>query len=390
MAVYLDHAATSPLLPEVKRAYLENLDLIGNPSSVHSLGQSARRVVEEAREAIAAAVGAHRSEVIFTSGGTEADNLAVKGLFWHRSGQDAKRTVIISAATEHHAVIEPLEWLEKEQGAEVLWCPVNQRGELDLEWLRNVLAERSSEIAFISLMWANNEIGVLAPIAEITALAATHEIPVHSDAVAAFGHTPVNFGQSGLAAMSISGHKLGAPVGIGALIVSRKTNLTEVIHGGGQERGVRSGTLSAALAVALAEACRLAVTDLDAKLEQMSGLIVYLREQVGTLVPEAIFTRGDAPAISGNAHFMFPGCAGDSLLFLLDTSNIAVSTGSACRAGVADPSHVVIATGRSEVEARSCLRLSISPQTSRAEIDQFLAALPAAYASARKAGVSGR
>jgi cysteine desulfurase len=173
------------------------------------------------------------------------------------------------------------------------------------------------------------------------------------------------------------------------LIVSRKTNLTEVIHGGGQERGVRSGTLSAALAAALAEACRLAVTGLEAKLEQMSSLVDYLREQVCTLVPEAIFTRGDTPAISGNAHFMFPGCAGDSLLFLLDTANIAVSTGSACRAGVADPSHVVIATGRSEVEARGCLRVSISPQTSRAEIDQFLAALPAAHAAARKAGVSG-
>lgn len=389
MRIYLDHAATSPLLPSVKDVYLQHLEQMGNPSSIHSLGQSARQVLEDARELVAAGVGCHRSEVIFTSGGTEADNLAVKGIYWQRnSGTDA-RPVIISAATEHHAVLEPLEWLEAAQGAEVLWVPVNAQGQLDIQWLRSTVAQRHKEIALISLMWANNEIGVVSPIKDITSIASEFQIPVHSDAVAAFGHIPTNFEQSGLAAMSISGHKLGAPVGIGALIVSRSTKITEVIHGGGQERGIRSGTLSAPLAVALAEAVRLASTNLPANAAHMDELVEYLRNAVEELIPEAIFTRGEAPGLPGNAHFMFPGCAGDSLLFLLDSQGVAVSTGSACRAGVADPSHVVIATGRSEHEARSCLRVSMSAETTRADVDAFLQALPSAYAAAKKAGISG-
>ncbi len=389
MAVYLDHAATSPLLPAVKEAFLKQLDQVGNPSSIHSLGQAARRAVEEAREKIALAIGCHRSEVIFTSGGTEADNLAVKGLYWQRNKGLDKRQVIISAATEHHAVIEPLEWLEAEQGAEVLWVPVSESGELDLVWFQETLQNRHSEIALVSLMWANNEIGVVTPIQEVTRMASNFEIPVHSDAVAAFGHLDINFAQSGLSAMTISGHKLGAPVGVGALIVSRSTKLTQVMHGGGQERDLRSGTLSGPLAVALAEAVGIAVSNLSTKAKRMSELVDYLKSGVLSIAPDAIFTRGEAPALPGNAHFMFPGCAGDSLLFLLDSAGVAVSTGSACRAGVADPSHVVLAMGLTEHEARSCLRISLSPQSTQADIDAFLAALPAAHAAAKKAGISG-
>jgi len=387
MAIYLDHAATTPLRQELVQGYLEQLQLLGNPSSVHSSGQAARRSLEDARDLLAKVIGCHRSEVLFTSGGTESDNLAIKGLYLQRKSEDAKRTVVISAGTEHHAGIDPVEWLETQEGAESVWVPVSSNGVLDLGWLATYLNENAARVALISLMWVNNETGIITPISEVTALAAKYGIPVHSDAVAAFGHVPTNFAASGLATMSISGHKFGSPVGIGALIVARDAKVAVTSHGGGQERGIRSGTLSAPLAYTLAKAAALA----EAEREELSVRLGNFKDQIVSAVkaaaPDADFTRGDQPGFAGIVHFTFPGCSGDSLLYLLDAAGISVSTGSACRAGVAQPSHVIMAMGRSEHQARGSLRISLGYTTTQAEVDAFIQAFPVAYAGAHKAGL---
>jgi cysteine desulfurase len=386
MVVYLDHAATSPIRPEVLETYTRYLTLVGNPSSVHIAGQTVRRALEEAREEIAKAIKCNRNEVIFTSGGTESDNLAIKGLFWQRHNVDAERNVILSAYTEHHAVIDPIEWLEKEQGAEAVWIPVDERGVVDLVWLKNYLAENAPRVALITLMWANNETGVVTPISEVTALAAVHDIPVHSDAVAALGHVHVDFAASGLAAMSITAHKVGGPVGVGALVVSRQSKLTSLVHGGGQERAMRSGTMNAAGAKAFSHAVSLAVSRIDHHVPELVRLRDRLVAGVHELVTDARFSRGDAPGLPDNAHFTFPGCSGDSLLFLLDRAGICVSNGSACQAGVTAASHVLLTMGRDEAEASGCIRVTLGIDTTDADVDAFLAALPAAHEGARRAG----
>lgn len=387
MAIYLDHAATTPLRQELVQGYLEQLQVLGNPSSVHSSGQAARRSLEDARDLLAKVVGCHRSEVLFTSGGTESDNLAIKGLYLQRNTEDAKRTVVISAGTEHHAGIDPVEWLEAQEGAESVWVPVCSNGEVDLGWLATYLADNAARVALISLMWVNNETGIITPISELTALAAKYGIPVHSDAVAAFGHVPTNFAASGLATMAISGHKLGSPVGIGALIVARDAKVAVTSHGGGQERGIRSGTLSAPLAYTLAKAAALA----EEEREELSVRLADFRDQIvaaiKSVAPDADFTRGDQPGFAGIVHFTFPGCSGDSLLYLLDAAGVSVSTGSACRAGVAQPSHVIMAMGRTEHQARGSLRISLGYTTTQADVDAFIQAFPVAYAGAHKAGL---
>ena len=387
MNAYLDNAATAPLRPRALATYVEHLKLVGNPSAIHSAGQLVRRAVEEAREDIAEVVNANRNEVIFTSGGTESDNLAVKGLYWQRNKEDARKKVIISSAAEHHAVIDPIEWLVKNQGAEVMWVKHDHRGVIDLEHLKQVLAERGDEVALVSLMWANNEIGVINPILEIVELAKPHGIPVHSDAVAALGHTPVDFSKSGLSAMSITAHKLGGPVGVGALIVSRAAKLVSLIHGGGQERGFRSGTLAAAAAKAFAVAAKEAVSEVDAEITRLSALRDRLVSGVKNSVPAAKFTREDAPGLANNAHFTFPGCHGDSILFLLDQAGVQVSTGAACQAGVSGASHVLIAIGRDTAEATGPIRITFGQESTDADVDAFLEAIPEAYAAAKKAGL---
>lgn len=390
MAIYLDHAATTPLRPEVLALYTEELQRLGNPSSVHVFGQDSRRTLEESRERLAATLGCHRSEVIFTSGGTESDNLAIKGLFWSQQKLDPRRKIIVSSGTEHHAVIDPIEWLAKYEGAEAVWAPVDFDGVVDLEWLANFLSERGDEVALITLMWANNEVGVLHPIPAVVELAAKYKVPVHSDAVAAFGHVQVDFAGTGLAAMSVSGHKIGAPVGVGALIVSRATNLESIIHGGGQERGFRSGTMNSAAAAAFALAAELAVGDLEVESARLAALRTRLVEGVKAAVPGAYFTGGTAPRLPGNAHFTFPGCSGDSLLYLLDASGICVSTGSACQAGITSASHVVMAMGREPDIAIGSLRITLGYTSCDEDVDAFLAALPSAFEGAQKAGLPGR
>jgi cysteine desulfurase len=387
MTVYLDYAATTPLRKEVFECYVSYLQQLGNPSSVHSSGQKVRRALEEARESLARSVDCNRNEVIFTSGGTESDNLAIKGLYWQRKAEDDNRNIIISAGTEHHAVIDPIEWLEKHDGAEILWLPIDTEGVLDLEFLSTFLAEQGERVALITLMWANNETGVITDIPRITAMAKQFGIPVHSDAIAAFGHMSLSFKDSGLAAMSISAHKIGGPVGAGALLVSRATKLVSLVHGGGQERGMRSGTMNAPVAKAFALAAEIAVAELEPEMQRLEELRDYLVDQVQAITKVAKHTGSKVQRMAHNAHFTFEGCSGDSLLFLLDQQGICVSTGSACQAGVNGPSHVLVAMGRSERDANGCLRMTLGQQTTQEDIDHFLKALPSALEGALKAGL---
>jgi cysteine desulfurase len=388
--VYLDHAATTPLSAEALAALTRELSRTGNPSSLHSSGRRARRSVEDAREAIATAAGAHPSEVIFTSGGTESDNLAVKGLFWSRSGEDPSRRRILCSAVEHHAVLDTVEWLERHEGAHVTWLPVDSEGVVDLEVLAAELSRDPGSISLVTVMWANNEVGTIQPVSRIVELAHAAGVPVHSDAVQAFGSAPLDFEASGLDAMSVSGHKIGGPVGVGALLLGRAVKLTPVQHGGGQERDVRSGTLDTASIAAFAAAAEAATGHLEAETARISALRDRLIDGVLQRVPEAVL-RGapGAGRLPGNAHFTFPGCEGDSLLFLLDLAGVESSTGSACTAGVPRPSHVLLAMGLDEETARGAQRFTLGHASTEADVDALLAALPAAYERARQAGMAG-
>ena len=387
MTIYLDYAATTPLRKEVFDCYVGFLQQLGNPSSVHSSGQKVRRALEEARESLARSVDCNRNEVIFTSGGTESDNLAIKGLYWQRKAEEPQRNIIISAGTEHHAVIDPIEWLEKHDGAEIIWLPVDSEGVIDLDFLATFLTEKADLVAVITLMWANNETGVITDIPRVVEIANQYGIPVHSDAIAAFGHLPLSFKDSGLAAMSLSAHKIGGPVGAGALLVSRATKLVSLVHGGGQERGMRSGTMNAPVAKAFALAAEIAVSELDAEMQRLAKLRDYLVSEVQSIAPVAKHTGSKAQRMPHNAHFTFEGCSGDSLLFLLDQQGICVSTGSACQAGVNGPSHVLVAMGRSERDANGCLRMTLGQESTQEDIDFFLKALPSALEGALKAGL---
>lgn len=390
MPVYLDHAATTPLSAEALAALTRELARTGNPSSLHGSGRRARRSVEDARETIAAAAGAHPSEVIFTSGGTESDNLAVKGLYWSRSGGNPSRRRILCSAVEHHAVLDTVIWLESHEGAEVTWLPVDSDGVVDLDVLESELARDPESVALVTVMWANNEVGTIQPVHRIVELAHAAGVPVHSDAVQAFGSLPVDFKASGLDAMSISGHKIGGPVGVGALLLGRSVKLTPVQHGGGQERDVRSGTLDTASIAAFAAAAEAATTQLATESARISALRDRMIDGVRRHVPEAVL-RG-APGegrLPGNAHFTFPGCEGDSLLFLLDLAGVESSTGSACTAGVPRPSHVLLAMGLDEETARGAQRFSLGHASSEADVDALLAVLPNAYLKALQAGMAG-
>ena len=388
MTVYLDYAATAPLRKEVFECYAEHLQNLGNPSSVHSTGQRVRRALEEARESVARSVDCNRSEVIFTAGGTESDNLAIKGLYWQRNSDDFVRPLIVSSGTEHHASIDPMEWLEKHDGAEIVWLPVDYQGIIDFDFFEKFLEENHERVALVNLMWANNETGVVTDMAKVVAIAKKHAIPVHSDAIAAFGHITVSFANSGLSTMSISAHKVGGPVGAGALIVSRSTKLVSIIHGGGQERGMRSGTMNAPVAKAFALAAELAVAELETETKRLSALRDRLVQGVLELSPLAHHTATDSKRMPHNAHFTFEGCSGDSLLFLLDQQGVCVSVGSACQAGVNGPSHVLVAMGRTEREALGCIRMTLGKDSTDADIDAVLAALPKALDGAARAGLT--
>jgi cysteine desulfurase len=379
---YLDHAATTPMLPEALDAYVAAAGKLGNPSSLHAAGRGARRLVEESRERIAAVLGARPSEVVFTSGGTESDNLATKGIFWARRDADDRLRRVVASAVEHHAVMDSVEWLGAHEGARVTWLPVDAAGRVDPGALAALPAE---DIAMVSVQWANNEVGTIQPISELAAVAAAAGIPFHTDAVQAVGQVPVDFAASGAAALTLTGHKLGGPIGVGALLLGRDVACTPLLHGGGQERDVRSGTLDTPGVVAFAVAVETAVKTQQEYAARVAALRDELVARVYEALPDAVLNGDPDDRLPGNAHFSFPGCEGDALLLLLDAQGIACSTGSACSAGVAQPSHVLLAMGADDGRARSSLRFTLGHTSTRADIDALLAALPGAVERARRA-----
>ena len=388
--VYLDHAATTPMIGEAIAVMTAELAHLGNPSSLHNAGRRARRVVEEAREQIADAYGARPSEVVFTSGGTEADNLAVKGLYWARRGAGTRRRKVLVTAIEHHAVLDSAQWLASHEAAEVSWLPVDADGVLRPATLRAAVAPDPGAGALVSVMWATNEVGTIQPIAELAAVTREHGIPFHTDAVQAAGLLPVNFAASGVDALTITGHKIGGPVGAGALLLGRGIEPVPVLHGGGQERDVRSGTLDAPAIAAFAAAAQIAVKQQEEEAARLASLRDELIGRVLAAVPDAIL-NGAPPGpgrLPGNAHFSFPGCEGDALLMLLDAKGIACSTGSACTAGVAQPSHVLLAMGADEARARGSLRFSLGSTSTPADVEALGSVIAEAVERARRANKS--
>jgi len=385
--VYLDHAATTPMLPAAIEAMTRQLTGVGNASSLHASGRGARRVVEESRETIAGVIGARPGDVVFTSGGTESDNLALKGIFWARRAEDPRRTRVLSTAIEHHAVLDPLHWLAASDGADVELLPVSPEGVLDLESLKDSVARDPESVALISVMWANNEVGSLQPIDEVVAIAAEHGIPVHTDAVQALGQVPVDFAASGVDALTFTGHKVGGPYGVGALVVRRDLAVSALVHGGGQERDIRSGTLDVPAIASLAAAVEESVKNQHEHAVRVAALRDDLVRRVVEVVPDAHLHGAPAgpQRLPGNAHLGFPGCEGDSLLMLLDARGIECSTGSACSAGVPQPSHVLLAMGCDADQARHSLRFSLGHTTTPGDIDALVEAIGPVVERARAA-----
>ncbi|HEU5031071.1 MAG TPA: cysteine desulfurase family protein [Spirillospora sp.] len=389
---YLDHAATTPMLPEAIEAMTAELRELGNPSSLHAAGRRARRVVEESREIIAEAFDARPSEVVFTSGGTEADNLAVKGLYWARRAADPARVRVLAGAVEHHAVLDAVAWLGDHEGATVEWIPVDGLGRVRPDALRDALAG-GDDVALATVMWANNEVGTVQPVPELAAVAREHGVPLHTDAVQAAGHLPVRFAASGAQALTITGHKLGGPVGVGALLLAKPKeplflDPVPLLHGGGQERDVRSGTLDTPAIAGFAAAVQASVARRDAEAGRLADLRDQLIEAVRAAVPDAILNGDPDDRLPGNAHFSFPGCEGDALLMLLDARGIACSTGSACSAGVSQPSHVLTAMNTGPERARGSLRFTLGHTSTEADVKALADAIGPAVERARRAGLS--
>ncbi|MGH3913277.1 MAG: cysteine desulfurase family protein [Pseudonocardiaceae bacterium] len=391
---YLDHAATTPMLPDAAAAMSEALSVLGNASSLHGSGRRARRTVEESRESIAEAFGARPSEVVFTGGGTEGDNLAVKGLYWARRAADQRRRRVLVSTVEHHAVLDTVAWLAEHENAEVVWLEVDGQGRVQPETLRAALAPDPDSVALVSVMWANNEVGTVAPVRELAEIAAEYGVPLHTDAVQAVAQLPVHFGRSGVAAMTLTGHKLGGPYGAGVLLLGRDVAVTPLLHGGGQERDVRSGTLDVPAIVGLVTAIRRAVAAQPQTAARLRRLRDELLDGILARVPDAVFngdpgdgvTDGGPSRLPGNAHLTFPYCEGDSLLMLLDARGIECSTGAACTAGVAQPSHVLLAMGASPAAARGSLRFSLGHTSTAADVADVLDAIEPVIARARGAG----
>ena len=368
--VYFDNAATTPISEVALQAFIEQSRLVGNASSLHTYGRDVRKAVEEARERIAGLIDSHASEIIFTGSGTEANNLALKGAFWHRNKDGVARNVIVVSAFEHHAVLDPARWLEDFEGAEVIHVPVTREGFISLEALEEIVRERHDEIALISIMHSNNEVGTLQPISQVVAIADEFAIPVHSDAVQSLGKVPLSFKELGLYAMTISAHKVGGPIGVGALVLRKGVDITPILHGGGQERDIRSGTLNSAGIVAFSAAVQSAIRDLDTNAAEIRNLrtklISALQSEVSDVKLNGVLEGETLPGI---ANISFPRTDSDSLLLLFDAEGIACSTGSACSAGVQEASHVLMAMGLDEKEARSSLRFSLGTANTDTDIE---------------------
>ncbi len=389
--VYLDHAATTPMLPEAIAATAQAMGTVGNAASLHGSGRAARRRVEESREVVAQLLGARPSEVILTGGGTESDNLAIKGIFWARRASNPQRRRLLISAVEHHAVIDAAQWLVEHEGAEVSWLPVDALGRVHPETLRAALAEHGDTAALVSIMWVNNEVGTITAVGELAEIAHSYGVPMHTDAVQAVGQLAVNFAASGVDALTVTGHKFGGPFGVGALLLGREVDCVPLLHGGGHERDVRSGSPDAVALVGLAAAARVVDDTLGSRAARLASLRDQLIAGVLDVVPDAVLNGDPDPAgrLPGNAHFTFPGCEGDSLLMLLDARGIECSTGSACTSGVAQPSHVLIAMGADPRAARGSLRLSLGHTSSMRDVTALLEVIGPVVDRARAALLAG-
>ena len=375
-SIYVDHAATTPLSPAAFKAITSQLQELGNPSSLHTHGRATRKSLEDAREAIAREVGCLASEVIFTASGTEANNIALKGLWWN--GKAHGKKVVVISAIEHHAILDPAHWLETHEGAEVILVPVNVHGVIELEFLKDLIAQRGHEIAVISIMHSNNETGVVQPIREVVTMAG--DIPVHTDAVQSFKKVPLSYKDLGVTALTLSAHKVGGPLGIGALILRRAYEIPALLHGGGQEREIRSGTLNAPSIVAFSAA---------ATEHYPSSDVQTLRDNfISTLhavIPDAYVNGEASQRLPGIVNVTFPGTQSDTLLLLLDNAHVSASTGSACSAGVHEASHVLLAMGHTEESAQSSLRFSFGAASTQADVDYVMSVLPGVIATGRAA-----
>jgi cysteine desulfurase len=379
-SIYLDHAATTPIVEEALIAMTGQLSKIGNPSSLHTHGRAVRKTLEDAREVIAKEVGCLPSEVIFTASGTEANNTALKGLFW--LGRDNGRNLVVISEIEHHAILDPAHWLQVHEGAEVIEVPVNEDGVIDLEFLTQLVETRGDEIAVISVMHANNETGVIQPIQKVVEIAGG--IPVHTDAVQSFKKIPFSFRELGVYAMSLSAHKIGGPLGIGALILRRTVEIPALLHGGGQEREIRSGTLNAPSIVGFAAAAKSTHYD-SAHVQALRDSFV---EGIALNVPGAFINGIKSDRLPGIVNVTFPGTQSDTLLLLMDSQRISCSTGSACSAGVHEASHVLLAMGHNEITAQSSLRFSFGATSTHADCDYVVSVLPDVIVKGKAANFS--
>lgn len=383
---YLDNAATTAMLPEALEVLNRESAVVGNASSLHGAGRRARKVVEESRERIAAAVGAKPQEIIFTASGTEANNLAVKGLYWMRQKSHSDKNAVLTSPIEHHAILDPLEWLERDENVELLFTSVDDLGVIRTDSAARLLEERHSEISFATIMHSNNETGALQAVSDIATQVTEYQIPIHTDAVQSFGKVPLDFHQLGVDAMTISAHKIGGPLGVAALVAKKNLELTPLLHGGGQERDVRSGTLHTPSIAAFAVAAELSQQRLLENEVRIRSLRERLIRGITTTVTD-VRVNGGSETLPGIAHFTFAGAEGDALLLLLDAQGVQCSTGSACSAGIAQPSHVLLAMGMAPKIARSSIRFSIGVTTTEAEIDRAISVIGEVVTRARAAGV---
>ena len=383
MTIYLDHAATTPINAQALDALNEQIKKLGNASSVHNQGRAVRKDVEDARHKLSELIGSVPSEIIFTASGTEANNLALKGFYW-KSG----KKLIVTSNFEHHAVLDPVEWLANHQGAEVIYIPVKRDGYIDLDFLKKVVSERGNEIAVISIMHSNNELGSIQPISQVVEIAG--EIPVHTDAVQSFGKVEFNFDSLGVSAATISAHKLGGPLGVAALVLKHGIDLAPLLHGGGQEREIRSGTINAPGIVAFARAAEIAISNREENFKKIRVLRDQLISGIKRVVPDAIINSPVDPALPGVVNISIPDTESDALLLLLDSEGISASAGSACSAGVPRPSHVLVAMGIPEELADASLRISIGATNTSSEIDQVISVLPSVVERARNAFAVGK
>ena len=383
MLAYFDHAATTPMVEPAITALNNQLKKLGNASSLHSAGRSVRKDLEQGREEIALAIDCAPSEVIFTASGTEANNLAIKGLFW-KGAKDNKK-VIITSTFEHHAVMDPIVWLAEHEGAQIVGIKVDRQGFIDLTELKEAVEKYKGEVALISIMHSNNEVGTIEDIAQIVKIAG--DIPVHSDCVQSFGKVDLSFKKLGVTAATVSAHKIGGPLGVAALILKRGLDIEPILHGGGQERDIRSGTFNAPGIVAFAAAATDAVAnkkERDIKIRQLKQeLINTIKKNVSD-----IWVNGDQEkSLPGIVSITFPKTDSEGLLLLLDAEGIACSTGSACSAGVQRPSHVLLAMGLTEDETTSTLRFSLSYTNTVNEIAALGAVISTVVTKSRAAMV---